>query len=68
MSGCIANGATVTTRAGTFLVVGCPCSEVHENGNATGPLALLECSADVAPRHVPGRRTWQPGEQLRMAA
>lgn len=57
-------GAIVTSRTGRFMVV-CPC-EVNDGDAA--PLVLVECIAGDAPRHVPGRRTWQPGEQLRRAA
>jgi hypothetical protein len=64
----IANGATVTSRTGTFRVIDCPCGQVDEDGDATGALVLVECIDGDAPRHVPGRRTWQPGEQLRRAA
>lgn len=68
MTGLIANGATVTSRTGTFRVIDCPCGQVNEDGDATSALVLVECLAGDAPRHVPGRRTWQPGEQLRRAA
>jgi hypothetical protein len=68
VTGLIAHGSTVTSRTGTFRVIDCPCGQVDEDGNATGALVLVECIAGDAPRHVPGRRTWQPGEQLRRAA
>ncbi|MEZ0496782.1 hypothetical protein [Sphingomonas sp. IW22] len=57
-------GATLTSRNGRFMAV-CP-GEVNDGENA--PLVLAECIAGDAPRHVPRRRTWQPGEQLRRAA